>query len=135
MKNEFQYRLQKALSEKGINASELSALSGVGKSDISNYINGKYTAKQDKCYALAVALGVDPGWLMTGEEPVSRRTLDGEQEQKYSDGEETKEVRIISSGVSKMPEEAQKRLLNIIRLTFEEYKDYFNDEGSPNNET
>lgn len=44
---------------------------------------------------------------------------------------ETKEVRIISSGVSKLPEDAQKRLLDIIRLTFDEYKDYFkDDEGS-----
>ena len=71
MKNEFQYRLQKCIAEKGITASELSRLSGVGKSDISNYINGVYVAKQDKCFLLAKALGVDPGWLMTGDEPVS----------------------------------------------------------------
>lgn len=69
MSNEFQYRLQKALSDKGITASELSRLSGVGKSDISNYINGVYIPKQDKCYMLARALDVDPGWLMTGDEP------------------------------------------------------------------
>ena len=69
--NEFQYRLQKAIAEKGITASELSRLSGVGKADISNYINGKYLAKADKVVKLAHALGVDPGWLMTGEEPVS----------------------------------------------------------------
>lgn len=37
----------------------------------------------------------------------------------------TKEYRIISAGVSKMPEEDQKRLLDIIRLTFNEYKNYF----------
>ena len=69
MTNEFQYRLQKAISEKGITASELSRLSGVGKSDISNYVNGVYIPKQDKCYMLAKALNVDPGWLMTGDEP------------------------------------------------------------------
>ena len=69
MKIEFQYRLQKALGAKGISASELSRLSGVGKSDISNYINGVYVAKQDKCFMLARALDVDPGWLMTGDEP------------------------------------------------------------------
>lgn len=69
MINEFQYRLQKSISEKNITASELSRLSGVGKSDISNYINGVYVAKQDKCFMLAKALGVDPGWLMTGDEP------------------------------------------------------------------
>ena len=71
MENEFQYRLQKSIAAKGITASELSRLSGVGKADISNYINGKYLAKQDKVLLLAKALDVDPGWLMTGEEPVS----------------------------------------------------------------
>ena len=67
--NDFQKRLRKAIEDKGITASELSRLSGVGKSDISNYINGVYVAKQDKVYLLANALGVDPGWLMTGVEP------------------------------------------------------------------
>lgn len=67
--NEFQYRLQKALAAREITASELSRLSGVGKSDISNYINGAYIPKQNKVYMLAEALGVDPGWLMTGDEP------------------------------------------------------------------
>ena len=66
-------KLQKALADKGITATELSRLSGVGKSDISNYINGAYVAKQDKCFMLARALDVDPGWLMTGDEPPVNR--------------------------------------------------------------
>lgn len=68
MFNDFGIRLKQAINEKNITASELSRLSGVGKSDISNYINGKYEAKQDKIYRLAKALNVDPGWLMTGVE-------------------------------------------------------------------
>lgn len=68
MANDFQARLRQAINEKGISASELSRRSGVGKSDISNYLNGKYEAKQDKVYLLSKALDVDPGWLMTGVE-------------------------------------------------------------------
>ena len=68
--NEFQSRLQKVISERGITASELSDASGVDKPSLSNYINGKYEPKQDKVYKLARALNVDPGWLMTGEEPL-----------------------------------------------------------------
>jgi len=67
--SDFKTRLLKAISDKKLTASELSRLSGVGKSDISNYMNGVYVAKQDKCYMLARALSVDPGWLMTGDEP------------------------------------------------------------------
>lgn len=68
MENEFGNRLRYALTKKGITASELSRLSGVGKSDISYYMSGRYVPKQDKCYLLANALDVDPGWLMTGVE-------------------------------------------------------------------
>ena len=66
MDTDFMFRLRKAMGDKGITASELSNISGVGKSDISYYLKGKYVPKQDKCFMLAKALGVDPGWLMTG---------------------------------------------------------------------
>lgn len=74
--NEFQYRLQKSLAASGLTASELSEKSGISKANISNYINGVYVPKQDKCYLLADALNVDPGWLMTGDEPVRRNCHD-----------------------------------------------------------
>lgn len=56
------------MKEKNINGSELSRLSGVGKADISNYLNDKYMPKQDKVYMMAKAMNVNPGWLMTGVE-------------------------------------------------------------------
>ena len=75
MENEFMYRLKKAMEEKNITASALSRASGVGKSDISYYLKGKYLPKQDKVYMLAKALGVDPGWLMTGVEQVKENQI------------------------------------------------------------
>ena len=71
----FMFRLRKALEDKGITRSELSRISGVGKSDITYYLKGRYVPKQDKCYMLAKALDVDPGWLMTGIEPVADEEL------------------------------------------------------------
>ena len=65
---DFQIRLRQAMDEKKISASELSKVSGVDKGSLSNYINGKYAPKQDKVFALAKALDVDAGWLMTGDE-------------------------------------------------------------------
>jgi len=76
MKNEFQYRLLKSIANKRISASDLSRETGIDKAAISNYINGKYVPKQDKCYLLARALDVDPGWLMTGDEPLRRSRLE-----------------------------------------------------------
>ena len=69
----FMERLRKALEDKGITRTELSRLSGVSKGDITHYLKGDYVPKQDKCYLLAKALGVDPGWLMTGFEPKKNR--------------------------------------------------------------
>lgn len=70
MDNDFVERLREAIKNRGITASELSRLSGVGKSDISYYLKGRYLPKQDKVYMLAKALGVNPGWLMTGVDQV-----------------------------------------------------------------
>jgi transcriptional regulator with XRE-family HTH domain len=75
MSNEFSERLRKAITDKGISASELSRISGVGKSDISYYLKGRYLPKQDKCYMLARALDVNPGWLMTGVQQRSTEEL------------------------------------------------------------
>lgn len=141
MKNEFQYRLQKALAEKRISASELSRLSGVNKVAISNYINGVYVAKQDKCYLLAKALDVDPGWLMTGDEPVSTKETLVNAFQEYYDEHgipiaempKTPEARIISGGIDKMPPERREQALKILQLAFSEYADYFKEE--PTDET
>lgn len=74
--NEFQCRLLNVIAEKNITAADLARETGIDKGSISNYLNGKYTPKQDKVYLLARALDVDPGWLMTGDEPKINRFPD-----------------------------------------------------------
>lgn len=63
LKLEVAKRLNKSMEEKHMKATELSKASGVGKSDICNYMKGKYRPKQEKLLPLAAALDVDPGWL------------------------------------------------------------------------
>ena len=122
MMNEFQYRLQKSLAASGMTSSELSERTGISKANISNYINGMYIAKQDKCFLLAQALNVDPGWLMTGDEPT--RPPD-EHEAPH-----TQEARVISGGIDKMPPEKREQALKVLQAIFSEYFD-----GSGNNGT
>lgn len=114
MINNFQYRLRKAMSDKNMTASELSRVSGVGKSDISNYINGVYVAKQDKCYLLAKALDVDPGWLMTGDDPASPSFDIPEIPFTVS----SSEARIISTGVDKLNKQDREKALAVFRAMF-----------------
>lgn len=113
MPNEFQERLRKLLSDKGVTASELSRISGIGKSDISNYLNGKYLPKQDKIYLIAQALGVDPGWLITGVE----------QNKGEKVFPKTKEAQFVSIAMDMMPAKERERAVNVLKAM---YSDYFN---------
>jgi transcriptional regulator with XRE-family HTH domain len=76
-------RLKQSMDEKKMKATELSEVSGIGKSDISNYLKGKYRPKQEKLFLLALALDVDPVWLgaidlqmQTNEKSAQQATTD-----------------------------------------------------------
>ena len=123
MSNDFSSRLRKAIEDKGISASDLSRLSGVGKSDISYYLKGRYVPKQDKCYMLAKALNVDPGWLMIGyEEPETAEHEETVQPQTY-------EAKILAKGIDRLPKEQREQALAMFKLMFEpKYADLFTKE-------
>lgn len=61
---EFSKRLQQALNDRDMKPATLSKLTGISKPLISNYLSGKYKAKQDNLYLLSRALMVDESWLM-----------------------------------------------------------------------
>ena len=68
----FSNRLNTAMRIRNIKATELSEKTGIAKSSLSEYINGKYEAKQDGVYLLAKALNVNEAWLMGGDVPMER---------------------------------------------------------------
>lgn len=69
MRQTTQQRLREALYARNMLPIELSRLSGIGKSAISQYLSGKVTPKQDKIYKLAQSLKVNESWLMGYDEP------------------------------------------------------------------
>ena len=132
MDEDFMFRLREAMIEKEISASELSRISGVGKSDISYYLKGRYVPKQDKCYMLAKALDVDPGWLMTGYGSKNiadqlKRIADGEED--FDDIPRTQEARILAKGIDKLPQEQREQALSVIKAMFAKYSNYFEKEN------
>ncbi len=56
-------RLKIALNNKNMKASELASVTGISKSKISCYINGRYAPKSDTSLLMANALDVAPAWL------------------------------------------------------------------------
>jgi len=73
-------RLQILLNSKGINQTEMleacnrvcrkNGWKELGKSAISQYLNGKVVPKQDKIFIIAEAMGVNPAWLMGFDVPM-----------------------------------------------------------------
>lgn len=61
---DFSDRLKKAMSDKQMKQVDLCNKTGIDKALISNYLSGKYKAKQDKLHKLAIALDVSEGWLI-----------------------------------------------------------------------
>ena len=124
MNTEFASRLKQAMEAAGLTASELSKESNVGKSDSSNYLNGKYLPKQDKCYLLAKALNVDPGWLMTGIEQsplhalVNNAVHAGMVMERNISGPKTEEAKIISAGIDKMSPDRREQALKVLQTIF-----------------
>lgn len=71
----FKNRLYQAMEFRNMKSAELSKITGIGKSSISQWLNGKYEAKQDKTFELAKALDVDPSWLMGADVPMTNETI------------------------------------------------------------
>lgn len=62
--NRFAPRLNQIMIEKGLNQTELSRRTGLDKSLISNYVNGKYRPKEENLILIAKVLNVDEAWLL-----------------------------------------------------------------------
>ena len=63
MPDTFSNRLKEAMETNNITQSELCAKTGIPKSALSQYLSGKYNAKDDRIALLAQTLNVHPLWL------------------------------------------------------------------------
>lgn len=72
----FSNRLQKVMNLKNMKQVDLVEKTNIDKSLISNYLKGKYKAKQDNLYLLAKVLNVSEAWLMGYDVPMERNSED-----------------------------------------------------------
>lgn len=64
IKEEFRYRLEKALSLREIKPSDLARLTGISEATISQYRSGYSKPKDKRLVQIANCLNVNPSWLM-----------------------------------------------------------------------
>lgn len=67
---EFSERLEYAMNRKGMKQIELSRKAGLAPGTVSNYIKGKYKAKDENIKKIANALGVNERWLHGDDAPI-----------------------------------------------------------------
>ena len=65
-------RLKKALDIRNLTQQELSERTQIPKSSISQYLSGYAKPKDDRVYAMAVALDVNEAWLLGFDVPMNR---------------------------------------------------------------
>ncbi|EHR33477.1 helix-turn-helix domain-containing protein [Helcococcus kunzii] len=69
-KEDFPSRLKKIMNDRKISQAELSKITKITASSISDWLNGKYEAKQDKIDIIATALNISPAWLLGYDVPM-----------------------------------------------------------------
>ena len=65
-------RIQEALAIRGLTQIDLCRLTGIGKSAMSQYVNGAIVPRQDRTFLIARALNVSEPWLMGFDVPMER---------------------------------------------------------------
>lgn len=120
-------RIKELREALGIKQEELAMLCNVTQSTISLWEIGKTAPRRKALEKLADRFGVSAGYILG---------IEGESED--TDSKEvrprTTEARILSAGVDKMPARDRERVLNMVRLMFDQYEEYFeerNDDDDP----
>ena len=80
MKSTFQKRLTERMDELNYRQADLAEKTGLSKSRISHYINGRYEAKQEALYLIAKSLDVNEAWLMGHDVPKERSITEKESD-------------------------------------------------------
>ena len=59
----FKGKLEKAMQDLGINQKQLSGMTGIGKSSISQYLSGRNVPSEDRQKKIAMSLGLNSGYF------------------------------------------------------------------------
>lgn len=116
MKVEFKDRLNQALEMRNMKAVELAEKTGLHKSQISQYMNGIYEAKQKALHELAKALDVNEAWLMGFDVSMERKSIEAYPDNLYK--VETKRIPMIGTIAAGQP------------IVAEEHVEYYVESGT-----
>lgn len=114
----FSERLAEAIAIRNLKNTQLAQRSGVSKGTISNYLSGRYEAKQNNVYKLALALNVDEAWLMGKDVPMARSAISPlygvlKQQKTVECALTSDEIRMLNA-YRELPEATQQSILSLL---------------------
>ena len=126
MKEQFIERLNSILQKRNLSQADLSKMTGIRSSSISDWLNGKYEPKQDKIAIIADALNVSPVWLIGYDEPSTNQTegyyVDPETAE-YAEMLRTRpEMRLLFSASRGISKEDMQKAVEYIEFLKSKYK-------------
>lgn len=87
-------RLKEVMSDKNISQAELSRMTKINRSTISEWLSGKYEPKQDSIYIISKSLGINPAWLSGFDASKMAPNNDSEISSKYNKLTDTNKIKL-----------------------------------------
>lgn len=159
----FSIRLKQLREDAGMSQADLASRIDVSQSTVGMWESGKNMPKPKTLNALAGLFGVSvdylignsdtapmqeqdagnnapdraPRYFVNPPEPQALddivKILEAHIESRQATVPKTKEARILSNGIDKLPEPERKKILAMVKLVFDRYENYFTDEGNDDN--
>ena len=118
-------RIREARRRAGYSQEELAEMARLNRVTVAKYEAGKVEPGAQALSRIADALEVTVDALL-GREPAETKTAAGPH---------TREARIISGGIDKLPSEQREQALNVVRALFSQYSNLFTSEGNDTDDT
>ncbi len=100
-------RIKEALEIRDMTQADLCRATGIGKSAMSQYVNGRLVPRQDRTYLIARSLNVSEAWLMGFDVPMDRLTP--------ASPEESERIKEISEAYGNLTPEQQTLIISQIK--------------------
>lgn len=116
-----------------LNQTQLARLLNISQATLSTYETGRHEPDTATLIQLAEIFGVSTDVILGYEKPPDE--ISAQQNSVQTNLKQTldlpiaktKEAKILSAGVDKMPARDRERVLNMVRLMFDQYEEYFTE--------
>lgn len=115
MKENFEKRLEKALSLRNISQSELARKLNIHRATVNNYISGKHEPSRDRIDEIAKCLNVNPTWLLGYDVDMEVNS----DKQNF----DTPQFKILARNFEKLNEKDKDTIIKMIAVMIEEPDD------------